>query len=159
MVYYIRLLKPPKLDVVKDTVRALVTITTDLGDDFYSGNLDLHAILATLEADGDYWQSEWRTVQWKAGMRNVWIEFRNLDCYPRRLFQLLVNTKPDLAADNAVITDMPEVLSARSDSFGWEGGREKSQAYNRIQRRYGTDSVQGRTIYENTGESIAQHIW
>lgn len=158
MVFYIRFLKPPRIDIQKGAVRCLVTVTTDLGDDFYSGSLTLYATAVTSQNE-QQWQSPWQTVEWKTGMRVVWIEIQNIRNCQAELLHLLVNTQPTLVADDVLFADMPEVLSARSDSFGRESGWDKCQANDRIGRRYRTRSGPERMIYEDTSESIARHIW
>ncbi|KAL6716372.1 hypothetical protein ACLMJK_005938 [Lecanora helva] len=142
------------LNVQKKNVRALITITSDLGDDFYPGSLNLYAKAVALGERGN-WQSDWNRIEWKAGMRTVWIEIQNLSHNPSQLLELIVNSQPALEADEVSFTIMPEVLSARSESFG----REKCHTSKRIQRRYRTGCGQERMIYEDTGESIARHIW
>ena len=158
MVYYIRFLKPPKLCIHKDVVKALVTVTTDLGDEFYPGPLILHAIAVTAGWSKD-WQSSWQTTKWKSGMRTVWIEVPGIVESPPELLQLVVNTQPSWMANNAILDDIPKVLGARSNILGRGGDWENHQARDRIERRYKTTGGQERTVYEDTGESIARHIW
>lgn len=158
MVFYLRFLKPPKLDTQKNIVRALVTITTDLGDGFYTGNLVLHAIAVASECESD-WQSAWHMVKWKSGMRSVWVEIGDMKSSPRALLKLVINTQQTLLGDNLQISQMPEVLSARSAPFGRGEGWEKIQAAGQVERRFTTEAGEERAIYEETGESIARHIW
>jgi len=154
MVYYIRFFKTPKLE--NGTIRALITITTDLGDSFYPGNLTIHALITENTTDNlPLWKSEWRTVQWKAGNRNVWIEVKGVPSTKERRFQLIVNSKKTKEADNVSLSDLPEIVSARSDHFG----RDTPQAGNLVERRYRTESGYERSLYEESGESIARHIW
>jgi hypothetical protein len=153
MVYYIRFLKRPKLDVKTGLTRALVTITTDLGDDFYPGDLTLHAMLVT-----DYREepiTEWHTVLWKKGMRSVWIEIGKLRNRESKFRRLLVHTQRTQAADTILIEHIPEVLSARSGTFSID----RPLAGDKIERRYKTGQGDERSVYEETGESIARHIW
>lgn len=153
MVYYIRFLKPPKLDTKTGNTRALITIATDLGDDFYPANLTLYAVIIT-----DYREepmTEWHTILWKKGMRTAWIELGKLPSRGPKFMRLLVSTQCTEVADTVLLNDLPEILSARSDTFGWDD----PQAGNKIERRYKTAQGEGRSIYEETGESIARHIW
>ena len=153
MVYYIRFLKPPKFDIDKCIVRALVTITTDLGDDFYPADIGLYAaVISDTLNESD---TEWENISWKRGTRNVWIEIRKSHFNNTRSMRLLVSTRRTLAADTVLLSNLPEILSARTEVFG----KEKPQAGNRIERRYGTNLGNSRAIYEETGESIARHIW
>ncbi|KAL2040153.1 hypothetical protein N7G274_007056 [Stereocaulon virgatum] len=153
MVYYIRFLKCPKLDVKTGLTRALVTITTDLGDAFYPGDLTLHAMLVT-----DYREepiTEWRTVQWIKGMRSVSIEIGALRNCDSKLRRLLLNTQRTQAADTVLEKHIPEIFSARSGTFSMD----RPLAGDKIERRYKTGEDDERSVYEETGESIARHVW
>ena len=153
MVHYIRFLKPPKLDIQKCIVRALVTITTDLGDDFYPADIGLYAaVISNASKESD---TEWEKILWKRGTRNVWIEIRRTQFKDTRPMRLLVSTQCTLAADTVLLSNLPEILSARCKVFE----KEKAQAGDRIERRYRTNLGNQRAIYEETGESIARHIW
>lgn len=158
MVYYLRFLKPPKLDTQKNIVRALVTITTDLGDGFYAGDLALHVIVVTSECESD-WQSAWQVVKWKNGMRSVWVEIGDLKSSPPTLLKLVVSTRQRLLAEDLQLDHLPEVLSGRSAPFGRCEGWEKTQAEGQVERRFTTEGGEDRIIYEETGESIARHVW
>ena len=158
MVYYIRFLKLPKLDNPQGTVRALVTVTTDLGDDFYPESLSLFVTVVVSARERD-WQSKWQKVEWRKGMRTVWIEIQNMRSCPSELLRLVVNTRPSLVADDLLLENMPEVFSARSSTFGRSRGSDIPQADNRIERRYRTSIGEERTLDEEMGESIARHIW
>lgn len=158
MVYYLRFLKPPKLDTQKNVVRALLTITTDLGDGFYAGDLALHIIVVTSECESD-WQSAWQIVHWKNGMRSIWVEIGDMGLRPPALLKLVVNTQQTLLADDLQFSQMPEILSARSAPFGRGEGWKKIQVEGQIERRFTTEAGNERVIYEETGESIARHVW
>lgn len=153
MVWYIRFLKPPKLDQ-KGHVRTLVTITSDLGDDFYPSDLMVYAVVVTARYEGE-WMSEWQTVKWKSGMRTLWIEFRDVHASPPEPLRLIVNSKRTSEEDNVVLNDLPEILGVWSDTFD----RDKMEAGRIVERRYRADSGPERAITEETGESIARHIW
>lgn len=152
MVWYIRFLKSPKLDQ-KGHVRALLTITTDLGDVFYPTDLTIYAIIVT--ARYEEWMSEWQTLKWKSGMRSLWVEFRNTHASPPEPLRLVVNSSRSRGANAVLLDNMPEFLGVWSDTFD----RDKNQAGSIVERRYRTDSSPERVIVEETGESIARHIW
>ena len=153
MVWYIRLLKPPKLDQ-KGHVKALITITTDLGDDFYPIDLTVYAIIMTAHSK-KVWTSEWQTLKWKSGMRSSSVEFNDAHASHPEPLRLAVNSRRSREANVILKDDMPEVLGVWSDTFD----RKKNQAGNIVERRYRTDSGPERVIMEETGESIARHIW
>lgn len=153
MVWYIRFLKPPKLDQ-KGHVRALITITTDLGDSFYPADLIIYAILVTAQ-DEEAWMSEWHTLKWKSGMRSLWVEFKDAHASPPEPLRLVVNLRRSREANVVLSGNLPEVLGVWSDTFD----RDKNQAGTIVERRYRTDSGPERVIMEETGDSIARHIW
>lgn len=154
MVYYIRFLKTPKL--TNGTVRALVTITTDLGDSFYPGNLTIYALVSQSSTqDLPLWESEWHVIQWRSGNRNVWIDVKGIPYQKVRRFQLIVGSKKTKEGDNVFFNDLSEVMSARSGQFGGED----IQADDMVERLYRTGSGHERSLYEESGESIARHIW
>ena len=150
MVWYIRFLKPPKIDQ-KGHVRALITITTDLGDGFYPDDLTLHATITSNEN----WMSEWQILKWKGGMRTLWIDIANVDVNLPVDLRLVVNCETSVEGNCVSLENMPEILGVWSGTFG----KSKSQAGDTIQRRFRTDSTVEKIIIEETGESIARHIW
>lgn len=150
MVWYIRFLKTPKINQ-HGHVRALITVTTDLGDEFYPIDLTLYA---TITGENN-WTSEWRTVEWKSGMRNLWIDIGSVDADPPVDSRLVVNSKPNNEGNSISMEGIPEILAVWSDTFD----KGKSQAGSMIERRYRTPSGFERTTVEETGESIARHIW
>ena len=153
MVHYIRFLKSPRIDIQKCVVRALVTITTDLGDDFYPADLRLYAaVVSDAPKESDI---EWERIQWKRGTRNVWIEIGKTQFKDTKTMRLLVSTQRTLAADTVLLSNLPEVFSVRCEIFG----KDKPQAGDKIERRYRTNPGNKRLIYEETGESIARHVW
>lgn len=153
MVWYIRFLKSPKLDQ-KCHVRALITITTDLGDEFYPADLTLHAMIVTTEHEED-WISEWQSVKWKRGMRTLWIDIVNLNAGPPVDLRLVVNSKQSKEGNSLSLEDIPEILGVWSGTFDWD----KYHASKVVERRYRTDSGHERAVLEETGESIARHVW
>ena len=153
MVWYVRFLKTPKIDQ-KGHVRTLITITTDLGDLFYPADLILHAMITRSEKDANC-MSEWQTVQWKSGMRTLWIDIVNIDARSRKKLRLVVNLERNSEGNIISGGRVPEILGAWSGTFD----REQNQASSIIERRYRTDLGLERVITEETGESIARHIW
>lgn len=153
MVWYIRFLKPPKIDQ-KGHVRALITITTDLGDGFYPTDLTLYAMITTTGNRED-WMSEWQTLKWKNGMRTLWVDIVKADADPPVDLRLVVNSKRSTEGNNISVENIPEILGIWSDVFS----KDKNQAGSMIERRYRIDSGPVRVMMEETGESIARHIW
>ena len=153
MVWYIRFLKLPRLDE-KCRVRALITITTDLGDDFYPTDLSLQATIVTTDYEGN-WMSDWQTMKWKSGMRALWIDIVNVNAGPPIDLRLVVNSIRSVEGNSVSLDHIPEILGVWSDTFD----SVKKQASNVVERRYRTDSGYEGAVLEETGESIARHIW
>lgn len=150
MVWYIRFLKTPKIDL-KGHVRALITITTDLGDGFYPNDITLHARILSNENC----ISEWRSLEWKRGMRTLRVDIANVDANLPADLRLVVNCKMSVEGNSISVDNMPEILGVWSDTFG----KSKSQAGGIVQRRYRTVAKVEKMIIEETGESIARHVW
>ena len=153
MVWYVRFLKSPKLEH-KNHVRTLITVTTDLGHEFYPADLILYAMVVTTEHEKD-WMSEWQTVRWKCGMRTLWIDSVNTAADPPVHLRLVVTTEQTKKGNKVSSSNIPEIMGVWSDTFDWN----KPQASNVVERRYIIDSGHESTILEETGESIARHIW
>ena len=153
MVWYIRFLKTPKLDQ-KGHVRALITITTDLGDVFYPTDLSLYAIIVATNPGEDL-MSDWQHVRWKSGMRTLWIEFLDVKAAPLVGLRLLVNSNQSKRGNRISLEKIPDILGVWSDSFDIN----KSQTGSTTERRYRMESGLERVIVEDINESIARHIW
>ena len=150
--HYIRYLKPPRVDIKRSgaSVKALVTITTDLGDDFLQAELQLHSIL--LGASGRI--SEWRTINWKPGMRVIWIEVDFvLSTLRTEAFTLLVSCRRNTDADEIAMESFPDIMSARS-----RVSISGVPPVDKIERRLRTMREEIH-IFEEMGESIARHLW
>lgn len=162
MVYYIRFLKPPKASqdsTLEASVRCLICITTDLGDEFY------HAATRIAVAWEDCHQCTrlvgyWR---WTSGMRALDIHFAIKDSFPvwPIRIHLQAGEDPPTTGNDSSFSRynwLPKILGAFSDSFGPSGS---FQVPRRVERRLGgerPDSAQLR-VWEDTGESMARHIW
>lgn len=166
MVYYIRFLKTPRFEVQKKqvSISALICITTDLGDDFLAEHVDLVATWAHGFSPEILSSTE---LKWHAGARQL-------------LVQMPVQLKPRQVADapHAAILDVrpqssppflnsfgeqsiPLVISGSSDYFHWPS---KGPADKFIKRVFqcqipGEPSPTFLNIWEETGNSIARHIW
>ncbi|PLN82999.1 UPF0665 family protein c [Aspergillus taichungensis] len=163
MVYYIRFLKTPRVQKQKTgalSVSALICITTDLGDAFLAEDVDLLVSLNASNADQVLYQER---VKWTASKREVPIA---LGPFPPHLSKhalvLSVSAPTDPRKPRAPFADTllpgqqnaaPLVISGWSASFG---GSESPVAEKLVERRFGP---QGLRIWEETGNSIARHIW
>ena len=162
MVYYNRFLKTPRFEVQKKQVfiSALICITTDLGDDFLSEDVDLVAIWARRHTRERFGCT---SIKWQAGARQLPIQMPthrsiaelNDNPHPAVLEIYAQDPKADILGDQTT----PLVISGCSDFFRWpsEGPAEKF-----IKREFHIGDQEPRTslrIWEETGNSIARHIW
>jgi len=160
---YIRFLKTPRFVYRKGgrsgAVSALVTIASDLGDSFFFQDV----ALAVKLLDGKSWTSLPLSVTsyaWKAGMRTLKIELdfviKQKETFHRTV--VLSVSSEQTAADDLSQSGVasPLVLSAYSSPFGLSGGTE-AEGY--VERRLIIDQEKVLPVWEETGESIARHIW
>lgn len=150
--YYVRFLKSPQYGTGshQDSCKALVTITTDLGDKFYHKDVSLHA---TLLSQTGHRILPWKTVQWRSGMRTLWLEINGIDHEAHPSNQtLLITPRRSLDADQ-LQDDLLHIVSARIQLL-WPMSSDMPS----IVREIGTSSGHVR-IHEGLGDSIARHIW
>ncbi|KAI9674272.1 MAG: hypothetical protein M1829_003819 [Trizodia sp. TS-e1964] len=165
--YYIRFLKPPSLKFSSGGsggfVKSLITVTSDLGDTFYPAELLLKAsIQSNCNDRKPYVLSNFR---WKAGMRclEIILDIRNAKpSWPARIhvgpggpatsmnYAALDKLNP---LDNS---NLPRVISAWS---GFLDPPDEIEAAKLVERRFPSSTGRVLSIWEETGESIACHIW
>ncbi|THC93077.1 hypothetical protein EYZ11_007443 [Aspergillus tanneri] len=163
MVYYIRFLKTPRIQKQKaglPIVSALICITTDLGDAFLAQDVDLLVSLIASRTERVLYQEP---LKWKAGKRELPI---SMGPFPAHLSQqtIILNVaatnsdKPGPPTPNRLLgkPGVPLVLSCWSAPFG---GSESLVADKLVERRFGPIETLDLRIWEETGNSIARHIW
>ena len=167
MVYYIRFLKVPSIapqtDNVHSTVKTAVTITTDLGDSFCASGLQLLVHLESSRGPHLDWKCQ---STWKPGMRAIIVEALVITenfSGPLRLCVYVQTVSPASGNIVASIKDpprglIPAVVPCWSDTFDISRNR---QAAKMVERRFmlDHDGACELHIWEETGESIARHIW
>lgn len=161
MVFYIRFLKTPRLQKQKGgllSVSALVCITTDLGDAFLAQDVHLLAILQTEHSRKVLYQEP---LKWTAGKRELCILLGPFsEQFSRQTVVLGLNAVdprrpgPRLFDPLFEAGNVPLVISGWSAPFG---GPQFIVADKLVERRFG-DRLDLR-IWEETGNSIARHIW
>jgi hypothetical protein len=170
--HYIRFLKPPKtIRAGAPSINAKITITTDLGDSFLAADITLHVELVTPAGISlgtrDY---DWRG---RNGMRALevaaslpkrqvgevmmFISPKNRKLGMNRFEDVLVEEASDSAGGVVAVkstlinSDQPNsiagMLAART--FAYDLGTQEE----------GPDGKTQSIIWEETGESIARHIW
>jgi hypothetical protein len=155
MVYYIRFLKPPvvsDLDKKSYLVTSVITITTDLGDLSLWSNVELVARLVDVD-DACNIRSTTR-CPWQAGNRTVTISFTYGKGQPDRNLRVHVTTED--TARSCACFELPEILDVWSAPFKQNNpGRSASL----VERRFQLSASNCVHIWEETGNTIARHIW
>ncbi|KAL4913449.1 putative methyltransferase-domain-containing protein [Aspergillus aurantiobrunneus] len=165
MVYYIRFLKTPRLQKQKTgsvSASALICIATDLGDAFLAQDVDLLVSLHPALHEKDILCQE--RLQWHGGKRELPISLGPLP--PRISQQSLIMgvTAPrvprvpgSIFSDSLLVQhSIPLVISCRSATFG---GSQSLVADRLVERRFRVNQSVKLSIWEETGNSIARHIW
>lgn len=155
MVHYIRYLRTPQVDDVNKRgieVSAVVAVTTDLGDTFFARNISLLARVVDVTKSGEILASN--EVAWHDSSRAVKIRIILPLKLMNRLVTVHVTTKDSL---NAVSQSaVPSILDVWSASLSLRSeGRAKRVVERRLQ-------LPGKCLvrqWEETGDSIARHIW
>ncbi|OQD82768.1 hypothetical protein PENANT_c020G04321 [Penicillium antarcticum] len=145
MVYYVQFLKTPRVQQKKGTlfITALICITTDLGDDFLAEDVEL-LVSSTHKSPGIE-----QKVTWNAGNRELAINLGPLpSAWVQQSMELSAKLQPEATGDKPLV---PLVMAATSAPFGLKLPAEK------LVRRDGP--IKGLSIWEETGNSIARHIW
>lgn len=157
---YIRFLKTPRITLDRSTSRAqlscLVTITSDLGDSFLHHELTLSAELLDASTDEVV---VWKTVQWSGG-RSLPISFPLSKSWGARPVRVRVGVDPKSTFDQfnkLKDEDFCGTVSAWSAPI--DPSTNGNEAEKLVERRFDVgDEVQIR-VWEETGESIARHLW
>ena len=160
MVHYIRLLKTPRKEIINGRryVKALATITNDLGDDYFPTELLLRVKLISTNKAADT-NAQYEFVRWKAGMRVLWIEVEASCMEDVRPWTLLVSTAKHKAAalhDSLSLASLCDIVSCRSSVTEYSKSEDAST---HVERRFELPLGNLLSIFEDTGESIARHIW
>ena len=161
MMYYVRFLKTPCLKVEDNRglsciVKALVTITSDLGDELFESDTPLFTCITT--DDGSQKMLQRQALQWRAGMRSLPLKHRLPVEKAEQSLRMFVSVEDPSRSEllpSPLIDDLPLVLPAWSGAISYQ-----DMAADRvIQRRLRLPTGLFLCIQEATGESIARHIW
>ncbi|KAJ5142903.1 uncharacterized protein N7515_001690 [Penicillium bovifimosum] len=156
MVYYVRFLKTPKVQQQKGSfaISALICITTDLGDSFLAEDVDL-----MVRASGKSSRIAFeRPTKWQASNRELAITLGPLP--PVLAQQPLVLTVQVQHPQDYIPPrgpTIPLVVAATSAPFGPRPTPAEKLILRRIQ--YSSGDTRPMEIWEETGNSIARHIW
>ncbi|KAK5133096.1 hypothetical protein LTR08_008206 [Meristemomyces frigidus] len=155
--HYIRFLKTPKVHADASTVqlKAVVTVTTDLGETFHPSPLELVATIQSTREDGDIYLH--RKITWPGnGARNLPITFDvsrpDVD-WPARMHVAVRQSSSAITPAGF----LPAIVDIWSGTLDPTTGQSESGS--RVERRF--TSLAGRTVslLEDAGDSIARHLW
>jgi hypothetical protein len=159
---YIRFLKTPKVLAQPGTtglVKLVITITSDLGETFFPEDVLLNATLCSNKPNGAVYLH--KSVKWEAGMRAlpIVLEFKQSHInWPARVHVHVQNAPPsDLFQRHPDGADLANIVSAWSDVT--DPPQAILEAARAVERRFTPLSGRIISIWEETGESIARHIW
>ncbi|GAB7344068.1 hypothetical protein MBLNU457_1981t1 [Dothideomycetes sp. NU457] len=161
--HYVRFLKTPKVFAKDGTVvlKATVTITTDLGETYYPRDVALAATLRSSDPNGDVYLR--RSFEWTDGTRALPLSFditRTEIEWPARLHVGLksgIGYLTDHLESFNEYGDTPSIISAWSDDINATGGYLESSR--QVERQFMPLTRRPLHIFEDTGESIARHLW
>ena len=157
MIHHIRFLKLPRVEVTGPSslaIKALITITTDLGDSFFPSRIVLSAGLWS----HGHLLAENSRFAWEHGMRSLWIEFTLTKTKQLRWpLQMQVSHAPGGQALNLLSVErLPQIIDVCSHPIPSQVDGEVSK---RVIRMFQLGSGQMLRIHEDNGDSIARHIW
>lgn len=156
MVYYIRFLKTPRFQHQKRTVSisALICITTDLGDDFLAEDVDLIVSWAQFPSGKTLYRGP---LKWEAGARQVPVMLGPFSV-SNATHQTAILTIQSKAVEKDIlgVQSTPLVISGCSAPFGPQAEPADKLI---LRNLYLPNQEQLLKIWEETGNSIARHIW
>ncbi|KAJ4509631.1 hypothetical protein HRR83_007054 [Exophiala dermatitidis] len=154
MVHYIRFLRTPQTQAGKKTVdiAAVVAVTTDLGDAYYSQDVDL--AVEVVEANRPHGILHSEVVHWQASSRALRFTVNCPGKYASRPARLHVTTHETTAASTS--SAVPRILDVWSDAFVLA---DKQRAEPIVERQLLLPNKRLLRMWEETGDSIARHVW
>ena len=153
----VRFLKTPRVYVDHGNVllKAVVTVTTDLGETFYPNNAELVATLRNQEQDGDIYLR--RKVVWKGGDRSVGISFHLSHQDVEWPACLHVSVKSGANGKYTTHGFLPPIVDVWSGALNPTKGQMESGR--RVERRFTSVAERTVSLLEDAGDSIARHLW
>ena len=136
----------------------MVTITTDLGETFYSNSVDLIATLRSLDQDGEIFLR--KKVPWKAGDRTATLAFNltNQDVeWPACLHVAVKPSNSSHGRAKGADGFLPPFVDVWSGLLNPTKGLMESGF--RVERRFESLAERTVSLLEDAGDSIARHLW
>ena len=155
--WYIRFLRPPQITVSSSiSIEIIITVTTDLGDCFYPGDLFLNALVRSENDQRDIIQHN--LVKWKAGCRCAKSQFslarRKLS---KPVHVHVTSDAVDSTLFNIISDKIPAIHAVSSGAVNMSGDAPTVDSIARRTFRFSEGSEV--FIWEDIGDSIARHIW
>jgi hypothetical protein len=155
MVHYLRFLRTPQAADISQkciNISAVAAVTTDLGDSFLSQDVTIVARIVDATKGGQMLCSS--EVPWENGSRAAKI---TLPCNAQlagRLAQVHLTTRDTISAHAS--REMPAIVDVWSSPFTI---KPKLKTEPVVERRVPLKGKSQARIWEETGDSIARHIW
>lgn len=156
MVHYVRYLRTPQVkDVSKKTIElsAVAVITTDLGDSFLAQDVTLVARVVDATKNEEILCTT--DVQWKTGSRALKLAVTCSSKHLGRLVYLQLTTRDTISALSSI--NIPAVIDVYSSRFLLKPKAKPEEML--VERRIVLHGKSKARIWEETGDSIARHIW
>lgn len=160
--HYIKFLKLPNIfrgEKKSTSIKTVVAVTTDLGDDYFPDDLLLDFELLESRVGKSSKKAQTRSHQWRPGMRALPVELRisgtNTCSYTLHVHASKSSYSTEFSSSSGTLVT-PSVMSVVSPSFGDTGDADVD--FDVVRPMPMTQSQELR-IYEATGDSIARHIW
>lgn len=155
MVHYIRYLRTPHVQTAPKKgfeINAVVAVTTDLGDGFLAHDTTLLARVIDATSSGEILSAS--EISWNLGMRAAKIKIQCNSKHSNRLVFLHMTTRDTIASLDRI--QVPSIVDVWSSSFLI---KLNSRAEALVERRLVLEGKSQARIWEETGDSIARHIW
>lgn len=155
MVHYLRFLRTPQIaNISRKTVEvsAVTAVTTDLGDSFFSQDVTIIARIVDATKHGEILCSA--EVSWKNGSRAGKIILQCNAKHTGRLVHLHLTTRDTISAHAS--REIPPIVDVWSSQFTIKA---QAKAAPLVERRFQLPAKAQARIWEETGDSIARHIW
>ena len=159
--HYIRVFKAPKVygSGSRRTLSTTITIATDLGEDFYHSDAELEILVRVNGVTREPGLVGQR-IRWQSGMRALPIEVPFAYTSKQNAFLLEINavdTYADALSIHGEGLHVPLLLPIMIPFT--KTAHESIESDQMVMRKINLEGHGDLLIWEETGESIARHIW
>ncbi len=142
------------------SLKALITITTDLGESLFPEYVKLRVCILTLGPKYLGHSGLQQEINWNAGDREIPIDIsipREMIDMRMKIFVLAANETYRFFESPRGESIMPVIVPVMSGPIDCREGKLSSG--NRVQRYVEVTNGKRIHVWEDTGESIARHVW